>query len=116
MDFWCAVGEQMSIKNLLSNAQDWLIFQQQYEAEFMSYDEVAHELAIRSIDELVKQSAPLGLRSLAKQVIIATIDLKVQQCLDLPQVIIPLSVITGLLNSMRINFEQRKDIVYKPLA
>ena len=111
VDFWCEIGQQMSIKNLLSNPQDWLAFQQQYESEHMDYSDEGHELAMRSIDKLVKQAAPFGLRTLARQILITTIDSKVQHCLKLPGSLLPQTAIIWLLNSVHINFEPRKDIV-----
>ncbi len=116
IDFWCEVGQQMSIYDLFTTLQDWQTFQRDYEAEYMGYSDEGNELAIRSIEKLVKQAAPLGLRYLAKQVIIATIDPQVQRCLNLPSPLIPQRVIVWLLNSIRINFEPRRDIVDKPLV
>jgi hypothetical protein len=106
----------MSIYDLFTTLQDWQTFQRDYEVEYMGYSDEGNELAIRSIEKLVKQAAPLGLRYLAQQVIIATIDPQVQRCLNLPSPLIPQRVIVWLLNSIRINFEPRRDIVDKPLV
>ena len=56
VDFWCSVGEQMSIKDLFTDTNSWLVFQQQYESEYMGYSDEGSELAARSIDELIKQA------------------------------------------------------------
>ena len=45
VNFWCSVGEQMSIKDLFTNTCDWLVFQQQYESEYMGYSDEGSELA-----------------------------------------------------------------------
>ena len=116
VDFWCAVGEQMPIKGLFTDTNTWLVFQQQYESEYMGYSDEGSELATRSIDELIKQAAPFGLRNLAQQVLIATTDPKVKVCLGLPNSVIPQEMIIWLLNSARINCEPRKDIIDEPLT
>ena len=115
VDFWCEVGERMFIRDLHTDTASWLEFQQAYEAEYRGYTEEGHDLAVRSIQELIQQSAPFGLQTLARQTLIATIDPKVRQCLQLPSAIIPSWVITGLLNTLRINFEPKRDIVDKPI-
>jgi hypothetical protein len=111
IDFWCEVGEKMSIKHRFNTLADWQTFQREYEDNYMGYSEQGHKLAIRSIEELVKQAAPFGLRYLAKQVIITTIEPEMQRCLNLPRPLIPKKVITWLLNNASINFEPRRDII-----
>jgi len=116
IDFWRNVGQRMSIKHTFTALEDWQAFQQRYETEHMGYSDQGHELAIRSIEKLAKQAAPLGLRYLAQQVIIATIEPRVQRCLKLARPLIPQQAIVWLLNHVRINFEPRRDIVDKPLV
>lgn len=116
VDFWCKVGERMFITDLYTETSAWLEFQQAYEADYSNYTEQGHDLAVRSIQELIKQSAPFGLQTLARQTLIATIDPNVRQCLQLPSAVIPSWVIARLLNTVRVNFEPKRDIVDKPLS
>ena len=84
VEFWSEVGVRMGVKNVSLSLPQWEAFQVQYELRYQQTNPFSQELAKKAVEEVVKISIPFGLRSLARQLILSTLDPSVKACLNLP--------------------------------
>jgi len=108
--FWSDIGSRMHIQNIPTGLDQWRQFQQDYENRFSEYSTAGNRLAMSSINELCRQAIPFGLRTIAKQLLLGTIDKKVRDCLRLPGSFLPTRLMIKLVNRMQPNFEPKRGI------
>lgn len=111
VNFWCQIGCRMGIEDLPSDIEQWWKFQAEYENLHMAYSQQGQELATRSIVELCKQAIPPLLRPVARQILYASMDAKVRDCLKLPEPLIPAKPLMRLLYMLKPGFEPDQPFV-----
>ena len=109
--FWQEIGTAMHIANFPDSLEAWVDFQKAYEEKHMAYSVEGRRIAHQSIAELSRQAFPNGLHRLGRQVLLATLNPKIQECLKLPRSIIPSRLVIVLLEKFKPNFEPKRDII-----
>lgn len=111
IEFWSEIGRRMNIENMPQGLDQWLQFQEDYENRFAAYSDAGNKLAMSSLNKLCSQAIPFGLRTIAKQLLLGTVDKKVSNCLRLSTPLLPPKILTRLINQLQPSFEPKRDIV-----
>jgi ER-bound oxygenase mpaB/B'/Rubber oxygenase, catalytic domain len=83
LKFWMRVGDEMGIPDLPASLQEWKTFQQDFEARCMRSTPEGHRLALMCLRDVVKLSLPRGTQGIFRQIMIATLEPVVRQCLGI---------------------------------
>lgn len=100
VDFWCQIGRGMGIGDLLADEAGWLEFQREYETAFMGASEKGALLAYKSLMETPRLVFPPGVSHLARQSLLATMDVGVRDNLGLQRALVPASVLLAFLKPL----------------
>ena len=95
--FWREVGDAMLIRHLPATAQEWRVFQRQYEANYQHYTKEGNDLASRSLQEVVKLSLPFGIRCIARQLILGALTSNTLKALGLAKPWLPFRLSSAVI-------------------
>jgi len=95
--FWMQVGERMRIERLLPSLEEWSRFRLEFESVNLGRTDQGRALARSSLYEVVRLVIPRGMQELTRQTLLATMDPRVREALDLPQARVPLALSLGAL-------------------